>query len=273
MTQRPNSVPDIRPLTISDLRKSLALGVRDFAATPLIDVFFAVFFVVTGLIMAWVTYETETTFWLVLAVLGFPLIGGLAALGFYETSRRRMQGEPLRLWEIAGVAWSHRSGQLPWLAIIIVVVFLFWFFLGHMIFALFLGLAPMTNISSSLDVFLTTDGLTMLVFGTVVGAVFATLVFSISVLGMPMLLDRDVDFISAMLRSISAVVANPMIYLVWGLFIGIVTIASMVPMFLGLFITMPILGHATWHLYKQVSDVTPPAATPGSSNGSVPTDG
>ena len=92
----------------------------------------------------------------------------------------------------------------------------------------------------------------MLGFGTLVGGVFALLIFSISVLGIPMLLDRDIDFITAMLRSVSAVQASPMLFLLWGLLIGVVTLLSMVPLFLGLFVTMPVLGHATWHLYHRL---------------------
>lgn len=253
MIERPLGAPAFRNPRFQDIRTSLAAGVRDFAAAPVTDLFFASFYVFAGLVMGAITYATGQTFWLVLAVLGFPLIGALAALGFYEVSRRREGGDELRLSQVASVVWSHLSGQLPWLAAIIIVTFLFWFFLGHMIFALFLGLSPMTNVSTSLEVFTTTEGLSMLGFGTLVGAVFALFVFAISVLGMPMLLDRDVDFITAMLRSMSAVRAAPLLYLLWGTIIAVLTLAAMVPMFLGLFVAMPVLGHATWHLYRAVT--------------------
>ena len=134
-------------------------------------------------------------------------------------------------------------------------LFLFWFFLGHMVFALFLGLSPMTNVSDSTEVYFSSNGLKMLGFGTIVGAAFAGLAFALSVLGVPMFLDRDVDFVTAMITSVQAVSARPLIYLGWGAFIGMVTIIAMIPAFLGLFIAMPVLGHATWHLYKAV---TPP---------------
>lgn len=253
MQDKPQGAPALRPLEFADITASLKLGLRDFANTPLIGLFFASVYVFVGLVMAWITIATGQTFWLILAVLGFPLVGAFAALGLYETSRRRAAGEPLSFSEIVGVVWSQKNGQLPWLAVIIIVVFLFWFFLGHMIFALFLGLSPMTNVSSSMDVYFTSNGLMMLAFGTVIGGVFATLIFSISVLGMPMILDRDVDFVTAMVRSVQAVLARPFIYLIWGFVIGGLTILSMLPLFLGLFITMPIFGHATWHLYKRVA--------------------
>ncbi len=253
MHTRPHGAPRFRRLEFEDLNASLSQGVQDFLRTPLHDLFFASFFVFSGLAMSWITYATGHTFWLVLAVLGFPLVGSFAALGFYETSRRRAEGVPLDFGEIIGVVWSHKGGQLPLLAVIIVVVFLFWFFLGHMIFALFLGLAPMTNISTSLEVLLTPNGLAMIALGTAVGAVFATVIFAMSVLGIPMLLDRDVDFMTAMIGSMAAVRASPVLFLLWGLFIAVVTLASMTPLFLGLFFAMPVLGHATWHLYKRLA--------------------
>ncbi len=250
MNDRPNGAPTVRPITTTDIIQSLRAGLKDFLNAPLPGLFFASVYVFVGLIMAWITVATGTTFWLVLAVMGFPLIGSFAALGLYETSRRRASGEPLNLSEIASVVWAHKVGQLPWLAVILVILFLFWFFLGHMIFALFLGLSPMTNVSNSTEVYFSANGLKMFGFGTAVGAAFAGLTFALSVLGMPMFLDRDVDFVTAMITSFQAVRANPVIYLAWGAFIGIVTIIAMIPAFLGLFIAMPILGHATWHLYK-----------------------
>ena len=259
MIERAHGAPDLRAPTFADIIASLRAGVRDFAAAPHLGLFFSGFYVAVGAAIAAVTYVTGTTFWLILAVLGFPLIGAFAALGLYEVSRRRQVGEALDFGAIVSVVWSERSGQLPWLAVMVVVLFLFWFFLGHMIFALFLGLSPMTNISSSPDVLLSSDGLAMLAFGTAVGAAFAALTFAMSVLSMPMLLDRDVDFVTALTHSIRAVAQAPVIYLGWGLFIAAVTLAAMLPVFLGLFLALPVLGHATWHLYCAVTHNQAPA--------------
>jgi len=253
MSEHDTYAPKIKDATAADIKASLAAGMRDFRAAPLTGAWFSSVFVLTGLLITLITYATGHTFWLVLAVMGFPLIGTLAAVGFYEISKRRRPAEALSVKDILARVWDHRRGQLPWLAAIIVVIFLFWFFLGHMIFALFLGLAPMTNVSNSLEVFLTPEGLTMLTFGTAVGAAFATLVFSVSVLGMPMLIDRDIDFITAMLTSLKTVLARPALYLGWGLSVAMVTLLSMLPLFLGLFLTMPVLGHTTWHLYRRLT--------------------
>ena len=158
MHNRPNGAPKLHPIAVSDIFQSLRAGLADFRAAPVPGLFFANFYVLGGLIMTWITYITGSTFWLVLAVMGFPLIGAFAALGLYETSRRRAASEPINLREIATVVWAHKGGQLPWLAVILVILFLFWFFLGHMIFALFLGLTPMTNVHTSTEVYFSGNG-------------------------------------------------------------------------------------------------------------------
>ena len=150
--------------------------------------------------------------------------------------------------------WREKGGQLPFLSALMMVALLFWFFLGHMIFALFLGLKPMTNIMSSADVFLSVDGLMMLGLGSAVGAVFALLLYAICVLGLPLLLDREVDYVTAMLRSIGVVASNPVVMIGWAAFIAVVLFVAMLPAFLGLLVVLPWLGHASWHVYAGLRD-------------------
>ncbi|MEM9210297.1 MAG: DUF2189 domain-containing protein [Pseudomonadota bacterium] len=244
---------ELYPISASDVKESFHEALSDFASAPVSALFFASIFVVFGLVISNITWVTETTYWLILAILGFPLIGSVASVGFYEISRLRAAGEKPTVALAWRDAWSSRTGQLPWLAVIIIVIFLFWFFLGHMIFALFLGLAPMRNVMSSLDVFTTPAGLQMLAFGTVIGGGFSVLVFGISVLGMPMIIDREVDFVTAMVKSLQAVLNQPLIYLSWGAFIGLATLISMLPFFLGLYVTMPLFGFMTWHIYRRAT--------------------
>ena len=249
-SDRPHGVPEFRRPSWSLLIEALKQGWVDFWLAPGLGLFFALIYVAIGLGISWLTLSTGQSFWLVLAAISFPLIGPFAAIGLYEVSHRIEQGSPLDKREIFGVVWRQRGRQLPWLCAIIVILFLFWFFVGHMIFALFLGLSAMTNVSTSLEVYLSSQGLSMVAVGTLVGAGFALVLYSFSVLSLPLVLDREVDFVTAMLRSIAVVRDNPVVMLMWGALLAVLVFLAMLPAFLGLLVVFPWLSHASWHVYS-----------------------
>ena len=247
----PPAVPEVNEVDLSDLRISLALGWRDFRRAPLLGLAFSMVYVLGGWLILWAMTAKGQVWWTLPAGAGFPIVGPFIACGFYEISRRLEAGKALVAGEVFGVIFRQKDRQIPAMAAVIVIYFLFWNFLAHMIFALFLGNATMTNVSSSLAVFLTPEGLIMLTVGTLVGAGFAVLLFCLTVVSLPMLLDREVDFVTAMLTSFALVKENPRIMLGWGALIAVSLFLGMLPGFLGLLIVLPLFGHASWHLYRR----------------------
>lgn len=252
--EKPKGVPEMGAVTYQMLKTALARGWKDMRRAPIFGLIVAGICVSFGWGMVWLTYVTGQTYWLLIAAVGFPLFGPFAAVGIYEVSHRIEQGMDLNFSDIFGVVSHQRRRQLPSICVIVIMVFLFWFFLAHMIFALFMGLSVMTNVYSSFDIYLTGQGLTMLAVGSVVGGLFALLLYMITVVSLPLLLDREVDFVTAMITSFQVVINNFVPMIAWGAFIAGLTFLAMIPGFLGLFIVLPLLGHATWHLYRQICE-------------------
>lgn len=243
--------PEVLHVEFSDLKAALVAGWRDFLAAPAYGLFFSGFYVAGGWLIYWSVTAKGQIWWTLPAAAGFPILAPFLASGLYEVSRRLEAGIGLNRREVLGVVFRQKDRQIPSMAVVIVVFFLFWNFLAHMIFALFLGKATLTNISSSLQVFLTPEGVTMLVVGSVIGAMFAILLFALTVVSLPMLLDREVDFVTAMLTSVGVVSESPLVMLTWGALIGASLFLAMVPGFLGLLVVLPVFGHASWHLFRR----------------------
>ena len=242
-------LPEINRLTRADLAHALRAGWRDFRRAPAFGLFFSAVYVLGGFLMVWLS--AGHVIWVLVTSLGFPLAAPFAAVGLYEVSRRLERGEPLDWGGVLGVVWAERGRQIPWMGALIVIYFLFWTFLAHMLFALTMGLSVMTNIGSSWDWLWTPAGLTMLAVEMAVGAVLAFLLFSLTVVSLPMLLEREVDFVTAMILSVRVVAANRGVMLAWAALVAGLTFAALLPWFLGLTVVLPLLGHATWHLYRR----------------------
>jgi uncharacterized membrane protein len=242
-------LPAIRRLALADLGAALAAGWRDFRAAPRFGLFFSAVYVVGGFLM--VALGAGQLPWVLATSLGFPLVAPFAAAGLYEVSRRLEAGEPLSWGAVLGVVWRERTRQLPWAGAIIVLYFLFWTFLAHLLFALFMGPSRLTNITTSLDALWTREGLAMLAVQFAVGGALAFLLFALTVVSLPLLLHREVDFVTAMILSVRATAANPAVMAAWAVAIAALSLLALLPWFLGLVVVLPLLGHATWHLYRR----------------------
>ncbi len=246
-----DALPEPNQLRLAAIGVALRGGLRDFLKAPLFGLFFSAVYVAGGLAL-WAVYTASgRELWLIPVAVGFPLLAPFAAIGLYEVSRRLEAGEALEWRGILGVVFAQKDRQVPSMAMVVLLLFMFWVFVAHTIFALFMGLQAMTNVSSSLTVLTEGNGPLMLAVGSLIGAGFAGVLFCITVVGLPMLLDREVDFISAIIVSFRAVFANLAVMILWGLVIGGMLLAGMAPLFLGLFLVLPVLGHASWHMYRQ----------------------
>lgn len=242
-------LPEIGTITVNELFASLSAGWHDFRAAPLFGIFFSLVYVVGGMLL--VGLSAGTVAWTLAVSLGFPLIGPFAAVGLYEVSRKLEAREPLRWGEILGVVFAEKDRQIPWIGAIVVIYFLIWTLLAHMLFAIILGPSALTNISASLQSLMTPKGMSLVGAEFVLGAILAFFLFSLTVVSLPLLLDKEVDFVSAMLLSMRTVRENFAVMFLWGAMLAILVFVAMIPYFLGLFIVLPVLGHATWHLYRR----------------------
>ena len=247
----PSPKPIIQQVTTDDLRAALAAGWQDFRKAPSFGLFFSLVYVLGGLFLWFTLVPTGNVVWLLPVAVGFPLIAPFAAVGLYEVSRRLEKGAPLDWGAVLGTVLQERNRQMPSMAVVIIFIFLVWVFFGHMLFALFMGRSVMTNIFSSLEVFLTFRGMMFLLVGTAFGGALAFILYSVTVISLPLLLDREIDFVTAMITSFGTVLQNFVPMMTWAALIAGLLLAGMIPAFLGLFLVLPLLGHATWHVYRK----------------------
>lgn len=244
----PSPMPEIGQVTLAELRAALGAGWRDFRAAPLYGLFFSVVYVVAGIVLIWV--GAGTLGWTLTLSLGFPLVAPFAAVGLYEVSRRLEAGEALVFSGILGVVADQRHRQIPWIGAILILIFLFWSFFAHMLFAAFVGPAAILG-GVSWEWLLTPQGLLLAALELLSGGAVALLTFAVTVVSLPLLMEKEFDFVTAMLISIRTFSRNRVVLLVWAGLIAALTIVAMIPAFLGLFVVLPVLGHATWHLYRR----------------------
>lgn len=242
---------EVKRITPTDVLRALAQGLDDFAAMPSHAIFLCVIYPLIGL---WLISLASGYSMLPLAfpiAAGFALIGPFAAIGLYELSRRREAGLDTSSTRAFDVLHSPSIGAIVAMGLLLTAIFLVWLAVANAIYVTNFGYAKPASVSQFVtDVFTTRPGWTLIVVGTGVGFLFAVLVLTISAISFPLLLDRDVGAAVALFTSIRVVVANPVSMALWGLIVAVLLVAGSLPFFLGLTVVMPVLGHATWHLYR-----------------------
>jgi uncharacterized membrane protein len=244
--------PRIREISVDDITAALREGADDFRTMPAFGMTIGLFYALGGMAILYVAWAYDLIVLAFPMLAGFALVGPFAAMGLYEASRRRDRGESVGIGDLFAVRAATTSVNIFFLGFILLFSLFVWVRMALLIYALFFGLNPPPLGAMFTEMFTTLNGFTFLLIGNAVGAAFAFVVFSITVVSFPYLLERDVDPVTAVALSVSAVAKNTLPLAGWALFVGIALFVSWLPFFLGLIVVLPVLGHATWRLYKRM---------------------
>jgi uncharacterized membrane protein len=254
VTSKKPPPPQVRSLEPSDIRAALLAGIRDFQAEPVYGLFFGGVYVAGG----WIMYLLLTLFGLPFLVyplfICFAIIAPFIATGFYDVSKKRITGASLTWSGVLSSVRGTSKRDLGWMALITGFVMIIWMDIAALLFFGFMGLHAFSRAELMMQIFTTPTGLLFMTLGTLTGALISLFVFAITVVSFPLLFDRNVDFVTAMITSVKVVRENPGPMLMWWLIIAALIGFSLLTGMLGLFLTLPILGHATWHLYIRAID-------------------
>jgi len=237
--------------TVDDVKTALRAGVRDVTKRPLLSFFFGlVYALFGGILVSGLLIFNQV--WMVIAVgVGFPLVAPFLAAGLYEMSRRLKSRDPFTASDIFLVIFRQQRREFGWMGLAVLFVFWMWAYQVRLMLALFLQNQPLQSLENFASIlFTTSEGALFLLVGTCSGALLSTLLFSITVIAMPLLMDRDLDIVTAVVTSVNTVRKSPVVMLGWGAVVGVLTLLAIAPMFLGVIFIFPILGHTTWHLYE-----------------------
>jgi uncharacterized membrane protein len=245
--------PVIRKIGIEDIKIALRKGWEDFMAFPTQLFFLCLIYPIVGLALGRLAFGAAVLPLLFPLMAGFALIGPIAAVGLYELSRRREAGLPTTWRNAFDVLQSPSIGAIAALGIVLMILFLAWLYTAQAIYQSLFGLNAPDDIEVFLREVLTTQaGWKLILYGNAAGFLFALASFLIGAVSFPLLLDRDVGAAAAVETSIRAAVKNPFTMAIWGIVIAALLVIGSIPFFVGLAIVMPVLGHATWHLYRRV---------------------
>jgi len=260
----------IRKIEMSDLGEALRLGWEDFKAMPSHAVVVCIIYPVLGLALFRMVLGYSVLPLLFPLAAGFALLGPFAAIGLYELSRRRERGEEVDVSKALQVLRAPAFGAMIELGVLLLVLFGVWIGAANAIYVEIFGHAPAASIPDFATRVLTTpDGWLLIIVGCGVGFLFAVVALCVSVVSFPLMLDRHATAIDAIRTSLRVVMKNPVEIAGWGLIVAALLVLGSLPLFVGLAVTLPLLGHATWHLYRKAvePDSNPPQEWPRQRQG------
>jgi uncharacterized membrane protein len=257
-TEPTQRFPVVRSIGLMNLRDALVKGLDDFRAMPTHVVFLSLIYPIIGIALGSATFGYDVIPLLFPLVAGFALIGPFAAIGLYELSRRREQGLDTSWKHVFDIIHSPSIWAIAALGLLLLAIFAIWLAVANAIYvATFTVDEPATVTKFVRRVLTTPEGRNLIIIGNVIGFLFAVLAFSLSVVSFPLLLDRHVTAAVAIATSIKTMLRNPLTMATWGLFVAGALALGSLPILIGLAVVMPVLGHSTWHLYRNVVEPDP----------------
>ena len=250
----------VRKLSLSDLSAALRLGWDDFQAMPSHAIILCAIYPVLGLVLFRLVLGYSVLPLLFPLAAGFTLIGPFAALGLYELSRRRESGEEAAAWHAIYVLRAPSFGAMLELGLLLFALFVTWIASADAIYIAIFGYAPAASIPDfAMRILTTPQGWLLIIVGCGVGFLFAVVALFISVVAFPLILDRHATAIDAIRTSLRVARQNPLPIAAWGLIVAALLVIGSLPFFVGLAVVLPVLGHATWHLYRRAVELDPNA--------------
>ncbi len=244
--------PALRRIGRQDLKAALSRGVDDFLAMPTHVLFVVLIYPIAGVVIAAATFEQDLIPILFPLAAGFALIGPFAALGLYEMSRRREWGLPATLADAYAPLRGRSAKAVTAVGVVLALIFLAWLCAAMGLYWTLYGGITEPSLPAFLDDVLTTPrGWSLILAGNLVGAAFSLLALAVSAVSIPLIIDKDVDAGTAIETSLALMRENPGTMLAWGAIVAGMLVLGMVSLFVGLAVVLPVLGHATWHLYRR----------------------
>lgn len=248
-TAKKQEWPEVREVSMDDLIRIMGAGCRDFRAAPQYGLLLAGIYVAAGWLLIALLFYFGLPYLGYPLAMGFALIAPFAGVVFYAVSEHLEKGRPLSWASVMSSVRNAAKRDVRWMALVTGFALVIWLDIAAILFFGFMGLNSF-GADFIERLFTTPEGLTFLVIGNASGAMIALFVFSIAVVSFPMLYDRDIDFVTAMVTSVRLVTHNPVTMTIWCAIIGILTGLSLLSVFVGFLVVLPIVGHSSWHLYR-----------------------
>jgi uncharacterized membrane protein len=244
-------LPVVNTVGMDDLLGALGAGINDFRTAPSYGLFFGGIYAGGGWLLIMMLLYLDLPYLVYPLAAGFALIAPFVACGFYVVSQRLEDDEPLNWSVVLGTVRIMCGQELGWMALVTGFSLFIWMDIAALLSFGFMGF-QLFSFSDLVELIFTTPlGLMFLFVGNLAGAIIAFAVFSYSVVSIPMLFHRKVDFVTAMITSVRLVIHNPRVMAVWCIIIAALMAVSLLSGLIGLVVTLPVLGHATWHLYRR----------------------